>query len=69
MENLNYTFEEGPILIGVEEACKYTNIGRNTMLKLVKTKGFPALIFPRKILIDKKMLPIWLQQNYGKFKN
>lgn len=57
-----------PILIKIDEACKITNIGRNTMLKLAKMRGFPALIRPRRILIDKNQLPIWLTKNYGKFK-
>ena len=57
-----------PILITVEEACKLMNIGRNTMLKLVKMKGFPALIFPHMIRIDPQNLPIWIAKNYGKFK-
>lgn len=59
--------EDEPCYIKIYEACKYTNIGRNTMLKLVKMKGFPALISPRKILIDKEQLPIWLSKNYGRY--
>lgn len=55
------------LLITVKEACRITNIGRNTMLKLVKLKGFPALIFKRKILIDKNELPNWIRKNYGKW--
>lgn len=58
-----------PILISVEEAMKLTGIGRNRLLKFTKQKGFPALIFPHKILIDKKQLSIWLQKNYGIYKN
>ena len=48
-----------PLLIKVNEACKLMNIGRNTMYKLVRVKGFPAIIFLSKnkkkpqILIDK----------------
>lgn len=61
--------EEQPILITVEKACKIMNIGRNKMLDLVKIKGFPAIIFPHKILIDKNQLPIWISKNYGTFKN
>lgn len=57
-----------PLLITVEEACKLTNIGRNTMLKFVKMKGFPAIILPHKILIDKSMLPVWISKNYGYYK-
>ena len=37
------------------------------MLEIIKVKGFPALILPGKILIDKKQLPIWIARNYGKF--
>lgn len=58
-----------PILINVEEAMKLTGIGRNRLLKFTKQRGFPALIFPHKILIDKKQLSIWLQKNYGIYKN
>ncbi len=65
MRNLSYlksinilNSEEETCYIKISEACKYTKIGRNTMLKLVKMKGFPALISPRKILIDKEQLPI-----------
>lgn len=69
---LNFKEEKAndePLLIKVEEACRITNIGRNRLLKFVKQKGFPALIFPHKILIDKKQLPIWLSKNYGRYKN
>lgn len=58
-----------PILINVEEAMKLTGIGRNRLLKFTKQRGFPALIFPHKILIDRNQLPIWLQKNYGIYKN
>ncbi len=61
--------QEQPILITVQEACKLMNIGRNRMLDLVKMKGFPALIFPHKVLIDKNQLPLWISKNYGTFKN
>lgn len=37
-----------PSLIGIKEAVEVTGIGRNRLLELVKIKGFPALIFPRK---------------------
>lgn len=66
IKKLEY-IEYMPYYIKISEACKYTNIGRNTMLKLVKMKGFPALISSRKILIDKEQLPIWLSKNYGRY--
>ncbi len=68
----NFKEEENdnePLLISVEEAMKLTGIGRNRLLKFVKQRGFPALIFPHKILIDRNQLPIWLQKNYGIYKN
>lgn len=58
-----------PILITVDEACKLLNMGANTVRKLVKTKGFPALIFPHKILIDKNQLSTWVAKNYGTYRN
>lgn len=60
--------ENEPLLISIETACKLMNIGRNRMLELADMKGFPALKFPQKILIDKNQLPTWISKNYGKFK-
>ena len=57
------------LLISIDEAIKLTGIGRNRLLKFVRQKGFPALIFPHKILIDKKQLPVWLKKNYGIYKD
>lgn len=57
------------LLISIDEAIKLTGIGRNRLLKFAKQRGFPALIFPHKILIDRNQLPIWLQKNYGIYKN
>lgn len=56
------------MFISVNEAVKITGIGRNTMLELVKLKGFPAFIKPKKIWIDKEELPVWLRKNYGRYK-
>lgn len=61
--------EEDTIFISVEKAVKKTGIGRNKMLQFAKMKGFPAIITPHKILIDSEMLPIWLKQHYGRYKN
>lgn len=63
--NINSEINNNPILIGVEEACKIVGIGKNTMYKLIKMKGFPALIFPHKVLIDKNNLESWISKNYG----
>lgn len=60
--------KQEPILIGIKEAVEYTGIGRNTLLQLVKVKGFPALIFPHKIFIDKEALPDWIRRNYGTYR-
>ena len=43
--------------ISIDEACKLLGIGRNLMLKLVHVQGFPAIIFKRKIIINKNLLP------------
>lgn len=60
--------ENEPLLITVSEACFLMHLGRNTMLNLAKTRGFPALIFPKKILIDKNQLSTWISKNYGNYK-
>ena len=46
-ENTDENLENEPILISITDACKVVGVGRNTMLKLAKIKGFPALILPR----------------------
>lgn len=61
--------DDDPLLISIEKAVKFTGIGRNRLLKFVRQKGFPALIFSHKILIDKKQLPVWLKKNYGIYKD
>ena len=70
MENNNSLIknDEVKMFISIKEAVKVTGIGRNTMLKLAKMRGFPAIITPHKICIDRKELPIWLRKNYGRYK-
>ena len=53
----------------VDEARKMLGIGRNLMLKLVKVKGFPAVRFKRKIIINKELLPKWFAENFGEYGN
>lgn len=51
----------------VDEAIEMLGIGRNLMLKLVKVKGFPAVRFKRKIIINKELLPKWFEENCGEY--
>lgn len=53
--------------ISINEAAKLLNVGRNTMLELVKMEGFPAIQLKRKIIIDKNALPKWFENNYGRY--
>ena len=53
--------------ISIDEAAKLLNVGRNTMLEIVKMEGFPAIKLKRKIIIDKNALPKWFENNYGKY--
>lgn len=53
----------------VDEAREILGIGRNLMLKLVKVKGFPAVRFKRKIIINKELLPKWFEENCGEYGN
>ncbi len=49
------------IFIGIEEACKLTGIGRNTMLDLVKMDGCPAIKFKkRKISLNRQQFIEWV---------
>jgi excisionase family DNA binding protein len=57
-----------PLLVSVAEAAKIMGVGRNTMLRFAKIKGFPALVLPHKILIDKSQLQNWISKNYGIYK-
>ena len=59
--------DNNKISISVDEAAKILGVGRNTMLEFVKMDGFPAIRLKRKIIIDKKALPIWFSNNYGKY--
>lgn len=59
--------ENEKIFINVEEARKILGIGRNLMLDLVKIDGFPCIRLRRKIIIDKRHLLEWVEQNYGQY--
>lgn len=58
---------EDKLCISIEEARKMLGIGRNLMLELIKTDGFPCIRFKRKIIIDKQKLKDWITENYGKY--
>ena len=58
---------EDKLCISIDEARKMLGIGRNLMLELIKTDGFPCIRFKRKIIIDKQKLKEWITENYGKY--
>ena len=58
---------EDKLCISIEEARQMLGIGRNLMLELIKTDGFPCIRFKRKIIIDKQKLKDWITDNYGKY--
>ena len=53
----------------VDEARKMLGIGKNLMLQLVKVKGFPAIRYKKKIIINKELLPKWFAENCGEYGN
>lgn len=61
--------ENEKLSISVDEAAKMLGIGRNLMLKLVTVKGFPAIRFKRKIIINKSKLQEWFNENAGVYGN
>ena len=66
MESNNNDMKLG---ITVDEARKMLGIGRNLMLQLVKVKGFPAIRFKKKIIINKDLLQKWFAENCGQYGN
>lgn len=59
--NNDIKIEEEHILIGIEDACRLTGIGRNTMLDIVKMEGCPSIKFgKKKIYINKKQFIEWI---------
>ena len=57
------------VFVKLKQACKMTNVGRNTMHRLSKMKDFPGLVSPNKILVDKNEIHNWLKKNYPKYAN
>lgn len=55
--------------ISIDEAAKLLGIGKNLMLKLITVPGFPAIRFKRKIIINKKKLQQWFDENAGTYGN
>ena len=51
--------EKDKISLTIDEAAKMLGVGKNLMLKLVKMKGFPAVQFKRKILINRNQMIEW----------
>lgn len=47
MNDSHIAEDKDALLISVKEASKILGIGRNTLLKLSKIKGFPAILLPR----------------------
>lgn len=66
---MNSKDNEEQLGITVDEARELLGIGRNLMLQLVKVKGFPAIRFKKKIIINKQLLPKWFAENCGEYGN
>ena len=58
-ENIQIDTSEDKLTITVDEAAEMIGIGKNIMLDLVKTDGFPAVKFSRKIIINKRQFIQW----------
>jgi len=52
--------------LSVEEFRKEVGLGKNTAYAVVRQPGFPAIRVNRKILIPRKGLEQWLEDNQGK---
>ena len=51
-----------PLLVSVEEAAKLLNIGRGLCYQLVQEKRLPSIRLGRRVLISRRGLEAWVQQ-------
>lgn len=58
--------EQKKIAFTINEASDYTNIGRNTLRKLIAWDMFPVIKIGKKILIRAEVLDRFLELNEGK---
>ncbi len=58
--------EQNRIAMTLEEASKYTGIGRNTLRNLIAWDKLPVLRVGRKILIRTDMLDRFVELNEGR---
>lgn len=58
--------EQNRIAMTLEEASKYTGIGRNTLRNLITWDKLPVLRVGRKILIRTDMLDRFVELNEGR---
>lgn len=54
-------FDDMPDIMSVEDLKKLFGIGINKAYEITKYKGFPAVHIGRKIIIPKKQLEQWLE--------
>ena len=52
-------------LYTTKELQSELNIGKNTVYKLVKLKGFPKIQIGKRILIPKEEFAKWIKDNIG----
>lgn len=52
--------------ITLKECANYLGISKQLMNELVLEKDFPCIRFKRRILIDKKKIQEWFDNNHGK---
>ena len=53
--------------LNISEAANLMGISKNLMGELVKYHDFPCIKFKRRIVINKKMLQEWFDENSGRF--
>ena len=58
-EKIQINTLDDKLTITVDEAAEMIGVGKNIMLNLVKTDGFPAVKFSRKIVINKRQFIQW----------
>lgn len=54
------------LTLTVPQMAKELNISRNTAYELTKQKGFPCFRVGKRVLINRDMLQVWLDEQCGR---
>ena len=65
-ESTYKSYDELPLFLNAEMAAKLLGISISSMYELMHEKGFPVLKIGTRLVVPKKKLRAWVEQNVGK---